>query len=255
MYGKLFESMYDGTLSGNWKALITFQQLIILADKDGYVDITPAALSRRTGIPIEIIEHGIEELEQPDKDSRSDTSDGRRIVRLDDHRPWGWQIVNYEKYRDLYNADDRREKNRARQQKHRDRQKGKEGAVTDSNADVTHDNAALPMSRHVDVDVKANGNAKEKENKKTASSISIPLKDGTDFVPDDKDIQVWQAAFPTLDIQERLKYISAWNHSNPTKQKTRSGIKRHIFYMLPPKADNHGGSDDVDPNEGRHIAL
>ena len=98
MYGKLFESMYDGTLVEDWRALITFQQMIVLCDPDGIVDVTPAALSRRTGIPIEHIEKGIGILEGEDPYSRTPDSDGRRIVRLDDHRQWGWYIVNHKKY-------------------------------------------------------------------------------------------------------------------------------------------------------------
>ena len=58
--------MYDGTLAtkGPWQALVTFQQLIILADRNGEVDMTPEAISRRTTIPLEIIEHGIKALEE-----------------------------------------------------------------------------------------------------------------------------------------------------------------------------------------------
>ncbi len=91
MYGKIFESMYDGTLSADWKAMIVFQQFIVLADSEGIVDYTPPALSRRTGIPLEIIEHGIEKLQKPDPYSRSSEFNGKRIALLDDHRPWAGQ--------------------------------------------------------------------------------------------------------------------------------------------------------------------
>ena len=87
MYGKIFESMYDGTLSADWKAMIVFQQFIVLADSEGIVDYTPPALSRRTGIPLDIIEHGIKKLQDPDPYSRSTDFSGQRIVLLDDHRP------------------------------------------------------------------------------------------------------------------------------------------------------------------------
>jgi len=119
MYGKIFESMYDGTISSNWKALITFQQMIVLSDSQGVIDIHPPALSKRTGIPLDIIEDGIEYLEQPDKYSRSQDHEGRRILRLNEHRPWGWSIVNHQHYRDLSSTEDRREKDRLRKQKQR----------------------------------------------------------------------------------------------------------------------------------------
>ena len=87
MYGKIFSSIYDGTLVEDWRALITFQQFIVLCDADGMVDMTPQAISRRTGIPIEHIKAGIEILEQEDIYSRTAEQGGKRIERLDGHRP------------------------------------------------------------------------------------------------------------------------------------------------------------------------
>jgi len=121
MYGKIFESMYDGTLSADWRALVTFQQMIVLADSEGVIDYTPPALSRRTGIPLDIIERGIERLEQPDPYSRSPEAEGRRIVRLDEHRPWGWHIVNYDYYLGIARMSDKREKAKERKRKQRER--------------------------------------------------------------------------------------------------------------------------------------
>ena len=108
MYGKLFESIYDGTLVEDWRALVTFQQMIILCDQDGILDMTPSAISRRTGIPLEIIKDGVKILESNDDHSRTPDEKGRRIVRLDDHREWGWRIVNHKHYRDLRTANDKR---------------------------------------------------------------------------------------------------------------------------------------------------
>src|SRR5690349_16895069 len=111
MYGKLFVQMYDGTLAtkGPWEALVTFQQLIILADKHGVIDMTPEAISRRTTIPLNIIEEGIKRLQEPDADSRTPAEEGRRIALLSPDRAWGWQIVNYQHYRNLRSADERRQ--------------------------------------------------------------------------------------------------------------------------------------------------
>lgn len=114
MYGKIHETMYDGTIVDHWEALVTFQQMIVLADEVGVVDITPSALSRRTGIPIEIIEKGIIILESEDEFSRSVEQNGKRIERLDLHRPWGWKIVNYKKYRDLSSREEKKKADRDR---------------------------------------------------------------------------------------------------------------------------------------------
>jgi hypothetical protein len=152
VYGKIFESMYDGTLAADWKAMVTFQQLIVLADYNGIVEYTPAALSRRTGIPLDIIEHGIKKLEEPDEWSKSPDEEGRRICRMAEHRPWGWYIVNYDEYKALASRAEEREKARIRKQKQRERER----QATESprmSQDVTGGHGESRMSRHVDVDV------------------------------------------------------------------------------------------------------
>lgn len=139
MYGKLFDSMYDSTLAEDWRALITFQQMIVLCDADGMIDMTPQALSRRTGIPIEYIKAGIEILEKPDPYSRTPDQNGVRIELIDDHRPWGWHIVNHEKYKTLQDADTIRAQTRERVRKHREMKR----TVTDGN----------DQKRHTDTDI------------------------------------------------------------------------------------------------------
>lgn len=125
MYGKVFTSMYDGTLAtrGPWQALVTFQQMIVLSDKHGVVDMTAEAISRRTTIPLEILLTGIAALEQPDDQSRTPDLDGRRIIRLNGTREWGWQIVNYVHYRNMRSAEERRDYMRKYQREYRAKQK------------------------------------------------------------------------------------------------------------------------------------
>jgi hypothetical protein len=121
MYGKLFTQMYDGTLAtrGPWQAMVTFQQLIILADKDGIVDMTREAISRRTTIPLDIVNIGITALEQPDSESRTPTEDGRRIIRLSTDRDWGWFIVNHAHYRKIRSQEERKKYMREYQKERR----------------------------------------------------------------------------------------------------------------------------------------
>lgn len=114
MYAKIFSQIYDGTLctNGPWQALVTFQQLLVLADQDGNVDMTAGAIARRTTIPLDIITLGIEELLKPDPESRTPAEEGRRLVPLVPDRPWGWRIVNYKHYRALKREEDRRDYHR-----------------------------------------------------------------------------------------------------------------------------------------------
>jgi uncharacterized phage protein (TIGR02220 family) len=121
MYGKIFDSMYTGTLYGQWRAIVTFQQLIVLADADGMVDMTPPAISAVTSIPLEIIEEGLKVLSSDDPYSRTPGAEGRRIELIDAHRPWGWHIVNHAKYKGLQDADTVRAQTRERMRRHRER--------------------------------------------------------------------------------------------------------------------------------------
>jgi len=132
MYGKLFSSMYDGSIYGRWEAIVTFQQLIILADKDGTVEMTPHALAARTSIPLKILNKGLEILESPDPSSRTPDEGGRRIIRIEPTRAWGWHITNYAKYRAIRTADDRREYHK--QYWHKRKNKLPKGYLEDKNA-------------------------------------------------------------------------------------------------------------------------
>lgn len=121
MFGKIFASMYEGTLHGQWQAIITMQQLVVLADSEGYVDMTAQAISSRTSIPLDIIEHGLTVLSEPDSYSRNPIKDGRRIELIDPARPWGWRLVNHAYYRDLASKADKRNKDRLRIAEKRDK--------------------------------------------------------------------------------------------------------------------------------------
>jgi len=136
MYGKIFAKMYEGTLYGQWEALVTFQQMIVLCDADGNIDMTPQAIASRTSIPLKIIEKGIRILEAPDQYSRTPDQEGRRIERIDEHRPWGWHLVNHAKYTAMQDADTVRAQTRERVRKHR---AAKDAVtVTDSNGQKRH---------------------------------------------------------------------------------------------------------------------
>lgn len=95
--------------------------MLILAEEDGIVDMTINSIARRTNIPIEIIRDVIPRLEGPDPCSRTPDHDGRRIVRLYEHRDWGWRIVNFVKYRESASREMVRMCETDRKRKYRER--------------------------------------------------------------------------------------------------------------------------------------
>ena len=147
MYGKIFDSIYDGTLYGHWEAIVTMQQLIVLANADGVVDMTPHAIAARTSIPLQIIMDGLKVLSEPDPYSRTPGDEGRRIVLIDSHRPWGWKLVNHGKYARLRNMEQKREADRTRMAEKR--KKNRDVAIESQPvANVAHADADADAERH-----------------------------------------------------------------------------------------------------------
>ena len=177
MYGKIFDSMYEGTLYGHWEAIVTLQQMLVLCGSDGVIDMTPQAISARTSIPLDIIAKGILVLAEPDPYSRTPGEEGRRIVLMDAHRPWGWVIVNYAKYRDLKNRAEKREADRIRMEEKRKSQK-----INDV-ADSRKESHPVADVAHASADAEANTDAK----RNPARGALPPLNPRPDWLPTEWD--------------------------------------------------------------------
>ncbi len=124
MFAKVFSQIYDSSIVEDSELRYTFMDMLVLADRNGVVDMTHEAIARRTNRPIETIRRTILLLEGPDKCSRTPDYAGARIKRLDDHREWGWMIVNYDYFRQLASEEQRREKTLTRVHKHRRKGEG-----------------------------------------------------------------------------------------------------------------------------------
>lgn len=148
MFVKIFTSILDGSLATDYQTRLVFEDMLKLCDVDGVVDMTAVAISGRTGVPIEIVRKGIAKLEQPDPESRTPDFEGRRIIRIDEHRDWGWMVVNYSKYRAIESAEQRRSKTRERVARFRERRKAE--VVTPSDGLVTLGNAGNGMQRQME---------------------------------------------------------------------------------------------------------
>jgi hypothetical protein len=145
LYAKLFTSIYQGTLRGNSHGLLVFTNLLAHADSAGIVDIHPKAIADEVGLSEPQVRSALDLLESPDDESRSPEEAGRRIVRVDEHRAWGWRIVNHAKYRAIRNEEDRREQNRLAQAKWREKNK----------PIVSKANGASAGSAHTEADTEA----------------------------------------------------------------------------------------------------
>lgn len=124
MFAKVFTQIFDSSIAEDYRVRLVFEDFLKLADKDGIVDMTRESISRRTNVPLEIVTMGIDALERPDTTSRTPELNGRRLKRLDEHRDWGWKIVNFRKYRESADREMLRMSESARKQEYRRRKQG-----------------------------------------------------------------------------------------------------------------------------------
>lgn len=125
MYGKIFASLFTGSMYGKGAPAFSLMSYVIAnmrPDKTvGFqVELNVKDLANRIGETEETIQKAVDFLCAPDPMSRSGQSDGRRMVKVG---AFDYQVVNGLHYAAIRNEEERREKNRMRQEKYR--QKGK----------------------------------------------------------------------------------------------------------------------------------
>lgn len=120
MYGKSFESMFEGSMVGAGINVFAVWSYIITKARRGIIEINPKLLAFTLGGSEKDVEAALEFLQQPDPESRSKEEGGRRLVR---EGQFQYRVVNFVKYRELRDEVDRREYNRVKQQEYRERKK------------------------------------------------------------------------------------------------------------------------------------
>lgn len=112
MFGKVFASLWQGSMVGKPDVQLVFVYMLANARADGTFNQTREVIAALTGLPVDRVRTAIDVLEGPDPSSRTEGEEGRRILRLDGHRDWGWSIVNYLKYRATRDEEDRKRQGR-----------------------------------------------------------------------------------------------------------------------------------------------
>ena len=134
LYSRIFTQILDSSLAEDWQARHVFEDILKLSN-DGILDMTRDALCRRTNVPRDVVDRALAILEAPDAASRDPSEDGRRIVRLDEHRDWGWRIVNWEKYEAIKCKDDQRAKTAERVRRHREKKERSKERIANTDTD------------------------------------------------------------------------------------------------------------------------
>lgn len=83
--------------------------------------------------------------------------------------------------------------------------------------------------------------------------ISLPLNDGTFFDVSENDRAKWSQLYPNVDVLQQLRNMAGWCDANPTKRKTRGGIKRFITAWLAREQDKGGKASQNKPFVGGDV--
>ena len=115
-FTKLFSSITESTV---WcepaHTRLVWITMLAMADKRGRVWASIPGLANRARVPLEDADKAVETFLGPDRYSRTPDHEGRRIRAIDG----GWELLNYTKYRELRDEENRREQNREAQERHR----------------------------------------------------------------------------------------------------------------------------------------
>lgn len=141
--------------------------LMIAAEpaRRGTVDMTIRSLAGRAAMSPEDTRYALRVLEEPDPESRTKGSNGRRIERIDPDREWGWRILNWA----AYEADRERMLGAARKARQRERDAESDAALDTSRhggsriVTVGHDESRPVTPRHVEDEVEDEDEGEKRE--------------------------------------------------------------------------------------------
>ena len=177
-------------------------------------------------------------------------------------------IPNWSKHQTLDAYERQKERDRLKKQKARAEKKalisGKSGDVSgDASGDSTGDVPALEEDIEEDIEreeentllpgVKMPPSQQPPPAPSSPVVISIILNDKTEYPITEADIEGWKDLYPAVDIMQELRKMKGWADANPTKRKTKSGIKRFINAWLAKEQDRYHGPADggQQPYQGR----
>ncbi len=210
-FTKLFSSIIHSTI---WRedmhVKVLWVTMLAMANKDGRVLASLPGLADAARISIDQCKDALSRLLAPDEFSRTKDFEGRRIEEVDG----GWALLNYTKYREMRDSDERRIQVREAVRRHREKKsgviKGNQCKPRKAQAEAEAENVLTPfvrsegpasqespassprkplqqdlLSSRLDVDAlferwkKVHGHPEAKLTEKRAKAIKARLKDST----------------------------------------------------------------------------
>lgn len=99
------------------------------------------------------------------------------------------------------------------------------------------------------------GDCAEPGTASTPPVIVLPLNTGEYGVPQEQ-VDEWAGLYPAVDVMQQLRNMKGWLDSNPSRRKTKAGVKRFITGWLSKEQDKGGrkptgARQDFQPTEDR----
>jgi hypothetical protein len=127
MYGKVFASMFEGSMLGAGPDVFAVWTFALTKTVKGSVELNPPLVAAMIGMPVDRVLTAITFLEQPDPFSRNPDEGGRRLIR---DGQFQYRVVSHSKYSKIRNEDERKEYNREAKARERASKKAAEGSMT-----------------------------------------------------------------------------------------------------------------------------
>jgi len=210
MYGKIFESCFEGSMVGAGPNVFAVWAYIISKTFDSIVEINPKLLAVVIGTSVEDIEKAITYLTSPDPESRNKDNDGRRLIH---QHAFMYFVPSWEKYDKIRNHEERRQYMKMYMKDYR-KQKTPNKKLTKVNGKQT-----LSMLANADVDVDVTTTTELGVGRVDQKTPKITMSD-------DEFLASLQSnpAFQGLDIPRELSRMDAWLSVNPQRKKSRRFI-------------------------------
>jgi len=87
---------------------------------------------------------------------------------------------------------------------------------------------------------KPNVNVNDNVNENANVFIGLELNDGSLYSIFDDDLVKWRGLYPAVNVEQELRNMVGWIDGNPTRRKTKNGIKKFVNSWLSKEQDQGG---------------
>ena len=151
-FTKLFSSITESTVwCEDAPTRIVWITMLAMADRKGRVWAAIPGLASRAKVSIEETEAALKRFQSPDKYSRTQDFDGRRIEEIDG----GWRLLNHTKYRAIRDEEERRAYKTAKQREYRSVDNVDKSGQTCTGVDASGHNAEAEAYTEADINTAA----------------------------------------------------------------------------------------------------